>query len=485
MTPEGTYVPVVERPSRRCGEVAILGAGFAGLVAGRTLARGGASVTVIEKDLTVGGLARTIERNGFRFDLGGHRFHTENSKVEALFLEALGGDVLEVARSSKILMNGRYFDYPWQPFDAVCGFGLGTTASIIFDYALEQARQHLRRPDEISFEDVIVGRFGRAMFDIFVREYSEKVWGIECSRIAPELADWRIPNLSVGAAVRDALFPRDRGKVRSLIRKFLYPPLGIGQAAEGLRRGIAHGNGVLTGATVAAVHHSGGLVEGITLREGGRPGFMRTDNILSSIPINRLVHLLDPVAPADILAAANRLRFRDLVVVTVMIDRERVTDQSWIYVPERKIPFGRIHEPTNWSDRMAPPGKTLLVTEHFCFRGDGVWNAEDEEIVGTTVASLENLGLIGRDEVIDSLVLRVPNAYPIFEIGFEAERRKLCYYLESFENLRVIGRGGTFQYFNMDHAMESGIAAAEEILAGGLEPQSAGRPEGILAGAQP
>ena len=158
--------------------MAILGAGFAGLAAGRTLARAGASVTVIEKDLTVGGLARTIERNGFRFDLGGHRFHTENRRVEALFLEALGGDLLEVARSSKILMNGRYFDYPWQPFDAVRGFGLGTTASIIFDYALEQVRRRSRRPDDTSFEDVIVGRFGRTMFDIFVKEYSAKVWGI-------------------------------------------------------------------------------------------------------------------------------------------------------------------------------------------------------------------------------------------------------------------------------------------------------------------
>lgn len=481
MTADGAYAPAEARPCYGTGDVAILGAGFAGLAAGRLLARGGKAVTVIERDHSVGGLARTIERNGFRFDLGGHRFHTENRQVEALFREALDGDLLEVARSSKILMNGRYFDYPWQPLDAISGFGVCLAASIVFNYAVEQVRQHLGQPRAASFEDVIVGRFGRTMFDIFVREYSEKVWGVKCSSIAPELADWRIPNLSVGAAVRDALFPGSRGTVRSLIRKFLYPPLGIGRVADGLRRQIEENNRVLTGAVVTGVHHTRGRIDSITVREGGRTRRIRADHFLSSIPLNGLVHLLDPMPPDDIAAAAGRLRFRDLVIVTVMIDRERVTDQSWIYLPERGIPFGRIHEPTNWSAQMAPEGKTLLVTEHFCFRGDDVWNADDDALAAMTAASLESLGLIREHEVIDSLVLRIPNAYPIFEIGYDGDRRKICDYLESFRNLRIIGRGGMFQYFNMDHAMESGIAAAEEMMA--MSATARGREE--MAEAQP
>lgn len=434
----------------------------------------------------MGGLARTVERNGFRFDLGGHRFHTENSQVEALFRDALDGDVLEVARSSKILMNGRYFDYPWQPLDALQGFGARRAAAIVFDYAAEQLRGRLQPRSGESFEDVIVGRFGRTMFDIFVREYSEKVWGVECRHIASELADWRIPNLSVGAALRDALFPRYRGTVRSLIRTFRYPPLGIGQAAEGLRRQIDGRNGrVLTGAAVTAVHHSRGRIEAVTVRSGERTERRRANAFLSSLPLNGLVNRLDPKPPAEILAAANRLRFRDLVTVTVMLDRPRVTDQSWIYVPERNIPFGRIHEPTNWSARMAPAGRTLLVTEHFCFRGDRVWNADDGALVATTVASLEQLGLIHGSDVIDSLVLRVPHAYPVFEIGYADNRRKICDYLGSFENLRVIGRGGMFQYFNMDHAMESGIAAAGDVLAGRLALRDRGPEEPVFAEARP
>lgn len=463
----GPATLVGEHRSPRCaGDVVILGAGFAGLTAGSLLARSGAAVTVIERDISVGGLARTIEHNGFRFDLGGHRFHTQNKRIEDLVRRALDGDVLEVARSSKILMKGRYFDYPWRPLDALRGFGARGAAAIVFAYAAEQLRRCVRRPVAASFEDVIVGRFGRAMFDIFVREYSEKVWGIECRRIAAELAEWRIQNLSVGAAVRDALFPRSRGGVRSLARKFLYPPLGIGQIADGLRRQIEEHNCVLTGAPVTAVQHSGGRIDTITLRSGGRSGRYRAGEFVSSIPLNRLVQLLDPKPPQEVLDAAAGLRFRDLVIVTIMIDRERVTDQSWIYVPEREIPFGRIHEPTNWSAKMAPAGKTLLVTEHFCFRGDDYWRAEDDDLVETTVASLAGLGLVRRRDVIDGVVVRVPNAYPIFEVGHEDNRRKICDYLDGFANLRVIGRGGMFRYFNMDHAMESGIAVADEIAAG-------------------
>ena len=453
------------RPGRDALDVVILGAGLAGLAAGSVLSRSGAGVSMIERDATVGGLARTIERNGFRFDLGGHRFHTDNDSVESLVRSALGGDVLEVDRSSKILMNGRYFEYPWKPLDALGGLGIGTAASVLASFAAEQVRQRVRRPEIISFEDEIVRRFGRAMFDIFVREYSEKVWGVPCGRLARELAEWRIQGLSVWAALRDALFARDRGAVRTLARKFLYPPLGIGQLAEGLRQQIDKHGRILIGTVVAGVSHSAGSIEGVTLRSGGRTWRVSANEFASSIPLSALVRLLDPKPPQEILEAAAGLRFRDLMVVAVMLDRPRATDQTWIYVPEPKIPFGRIHEPTNWSRQMAPEGKTLLVAEYFCFRGDARWRAPDRVLVEDTVAHLADLGLIGRDEVIDSLVLRVSEAYPLFETGHDDKRRRICDYFAGFENLEVIGRGGMFRYYNMDHAMDSGITAAEAIMA--------------------
>lgn len=466
MIPGPANLAAQRRSPRGAGDVVVLGAGLAGLTAASLLSRSGVKTLVIEKDSVVGGLARTIEHRGFRFDLGGHRFYTRNERVEALVRDALGGNVLEVERSSKILLDGRYFDYPWRPLNAIRGFGARKVAAMVFDYAVERLRHRVRGPAMRSFEDVIVSRFGRTMYETFVKEYSEKVWGIECGLIAAELAEWRIQNLSVRAALRDALFTRNRGEVRSLARSFLYPPLGIGRIADGLRRQIEGDGSILTGATVQRVGHSAGRIDSVTARQGDRTSLYRAREFAASIPLPTLVRLLDPKPPEEILDAAASLRFRDVLIVAVMIDRARVTDQTWIYVPERKIPFGRIHEPTNWSGKMAPAGKTLLVTEHFCFRGDDRWRADDDALVETTVASLESLGLIRRREVIDGLVVRVPNAYPIFRVGHDEKRRKICDYLDGFGNLRVIGRGGMFRYFNMDHAMESGIAAAEEIMAG-------------------
>jgi UDP-galactopyranose mutase len=175
--------------------------------------------------------------------------------------------------------------------------------------------------------------------------------------------------------------------------------------------------------------------------------------------------MLDPRPPTEVLQAAAGLRFRDLVIVAVMLNRERATSQSWLYFPERKIPFGRIHEPTNWSARMAPKGRTLLVAEQFCFRGDDTWNASDEELSDETVRTLDRLGIVSRQEVLDTAVLRIPNAYPLFEVGYRERCETIRGYLRSFENLFLAGRGGTFAYFNMDHAIASGREAAERVIA--------------------
>ncbi|MEK7370366.1 MAG: FAD-dependent oxidoreductase, partial [candidate division NC10 bacterium] len=201
-----------------------------------------------------------------------------------------------------------------------------------------------------------------------------------------------------------------------------------------------------------------------------------------TIPLTSLVEMLQPGAPADVRAAASRLRYRDLVVVAVMLDRPRVTDQTWIYVPDPEVPFGRLHEPTNWSERMAPPGQTLLVTEHFCCCGDATWRTREEDLAERTVAHLARLGFISPREVIASAVVRVPKAYPLFEVGYREHHERICAYLGRFRNLEIAGRGGTFKYLNMDHAIAAGIEAAERILTrhGGETREARGTP--VLAG---
>lgn len=442
----------------------ILGGGLAGLSAGTVLTRAGLDVHVLEGDAEVGGLARTIVRGPFRFDLGGHRFFTTNERVGRFVLDLMGGELRTVARASQILLNGTHVDYPIRPFNALSALGVSTALGILVDYGLERLRRRLRAPAIVSLEDWVVSQFGRRMFELYFKEYSEKIWGTECHRIAAEWVERRIQGLSLGTAIRRALFRRRGRPVATLAEAFLYPALGIGRIGDRLKEAIEEGGEVLTRAPVERVEHDGCRVRRVTARHRGRPWILRGDEVLSTIPLPALVRRLAPKPPAGVLEAAARLRYRSLVVVAVMVNRERVTDQTWIYVPDKRVPFSRIHEPKNWSARMAPEGQSVVVAEHFCFPSDPIWRAGDEEVTGAAVAHLEGLGFLRCREVLGGAVVRVPHAYPLFEVGYEEPLGRIWDYLSRFGNLHVAGRSGAFRYLNMDHAMESGIEAAERIL---------------------
>ena len=453
-------------------ETVILGGGLAGLSAGGALARAGRRVQVLEGGRQVGGLARTINHAGFRFDLGGHRFFTHEARVEQLVRDILGAELLSVPRASQIYLRGCWIDYPLRPWGALAGLGVRTSAAILLGYARARLAQRLHPAPPVSLEDWVVAHFGRPMFELYFRDYSEKVWGIGCRDISAQWMAERVQGLSLGTAVRRALWQRGPA-LPTLVDRFLYPRLGIGRIAERLREEIERSGEVRTDARVERVHHDGRRIVGITARRGEGMLDLSGTEFLSTIPLTRLVQALQPHAPAEVRATAARMRYRDLVIVAVMLSRERATDQTWIYFPEKDIPFGRLHEPTNWSAAMAPPGRTLLVTERFCFRGDTTWNAADAELIGTTVAHLERLGFVRRADVCDGTVVRIPAAYPLFEVGYQARTRVLCDYLARFENLQLAGRGGMFRYYNMDHAIASGLDAAEAILRRDAAPLAA------------
>ncbi len=446
-------------------EILILGGGLTGLSAGYVLTKAGLKVKVFESDSSVGGLSKTIIHNGFRFDLGGHRFFTKDRELNNFVKELMGKELISVPRKSKIYMQNKYFDYPLKPLNAIFGLGISTTIEILFDYAAERIKNLIREPQNISLEDWVVGNFGRKMFNIYFKEYSEKVWGIECSMISAEWVAQRIRGLSLASAVKNAFFKLNGKDVPSLVDFFLYPQLGIGRISDRLKEDIEAGNNsVLTDSRIERINHSDFKVESIVINN--RKQFVEENGIefISSIPITKLVKMLHPAPPENILTAASKLRFRDLVIVAVTINRKRATDQTWIYIPEQKIPFGRLHEPTNWSEKMAPEGKTIIVAEFFSFKGEGIWSKSDEELTAITVENLENMGFVKKHEIIGSAVVRVPNAYPLFEIGYKERCDEIYEYLGRFKNLHITGRSGMFRYYNMDHAIESGIKTAERII---------------------
>ncbi|HSA78979.1 MAG TPA: FAD-dependent oxidoreductase [Nitrospirota bacterium] len=445
-------------------DIVILGGGLSGLSTGYVLSNAGFSVKVYERDSVVGGLAKTIDKNGFRFDLGGHRFFTQDEQIDAFVRNLMGNELLTVQRSSKIYLRNKYFDYPLKPINAMFGLGIPTTVRILTDYVRQTTKRTIRNREPVSLEDWVVSNFGRTMFNIYFKEYSEKVWGIDCSRISETWVAQRIKGLSLATALKNAFFKFSGKDLATLTDSFLYPSFGIGRLSDRLREEIEKSNNVFTDTIVECVNHSDFRVGSISVRNQGHVLTIPVDECISSIPITKLVSMLNPSPPASILETAAKLRYRDLVIVAIMVDRERVTDQTWIYIPEQKIPFGRIHEPTNWSPAMAPLGKSLLVMEFFSFRGDAVWNMQNDKLVDLTVENLVRLGFINKREVLDSAVVHVPKAYPLFEVGYRKHADDLHDYLGRFSNLHIAGRSGMFRYYNMDVAIRSGIETAEKVI---------------------
>ena len=220
----------------------------------------------------------------------------------------------------------------------------------------------------------------------------------------------------------------------------------------------------MTDTSVTGVHHNGSAIHGLTLRGGRGEEFMPVDAVLSTIPLPGLIRMLHPQPPTDVLRTLSGLRYRDLLVVALLVDRPQVTDQTWVYFPERKVPFGRLHEPKNWSADMAPPERTVVVTEYFCFAGDKTWTTSDDDLSEQTAAALEDLGFLRPGEVLDAKILRVPKAYPLFDTEYLERLDVARTYLKGFTNLYCAGRTGTFGYLNMDEALESGMRAAGTLL---------------------
>ena len=462
-------------PNSMDGDVVICGGGLAGLAAAHALARAGRGVVVLEREARVGGLARTIEHRGQRFDLGGHRLLTDSARVGELVREVVQEPLLSVPRASKILLSGRYVDYPLQLLNAVAGLGPMATLRVLRGYLSAQLAHGLRRRAIVSLEDWVVRHYGRPLFDLFFKPYSEKVWGLDCACISADWVAQRIQGLTLGMAIRRALVRATADGPRTLATEFLYPARGIGSIAEGMRAEIEKRGQIRPDSSVTRLVHRAGRIERVAVRHGGASAFYRAQEFISSLPLPVLVRGLRPAPPFPVLEAAARLRYRDLLLVAVRLARERATEQTWIYVPGREFSFGRVHEPKNWSTQMGTTGETLLVTEHFCSRADSVWRMEDSVLLERSIGELAALGLMRRADALDGLVVRVPCAYPLFEVGYVEACRVITDYLAGFANLHVVGRTGAFRYHNMDHAIQSGLDAADAVLARSNAPRAVRR----------
>jgi protoporphyrinogen oxidase len=409
-------------------------------------------------------MSRTVEYRGNLIDLGGHRLFTKYAEVEALWRELLGADLLERRRLSHILYRGKLYAYPLRAADALPKLGVVEAARCALSYAA--ARLPDASPDT-TVESWVSRRFGRRLFEIFFRTYTEKVWGIPCSQIGAAWASQRIRELSLGRAIRDALTARHRrGEVRSLIDRFHYPRRGPGMFYERLARRVAQRGGrVSLGLRVTGLRHGDRRIRAaVGVDDSGRPWEREGRHFVSSIPLPQLVLALVPSAPAEVRAAAQALTFRHLVTVNVVVDRADLFPDQWIYVHEPGLRAGRIQNFGNWSPEMvAVPGTSVLGLEYFTSTGQDLWAADDAALLAMASSEAERTGLLGGARVVDGTVLRVPRAYPVYRIGYERHLAVVEAYLRQFQNLQLVGRAGLFKYNNSDHSILTGLLAAENI----------------------
>ncbi len=452
----------------------IIGAGPAGLTASYELMKHGVTTTVVEKDSRyVGGLARTVEHKGYRFDIGGHRFFSKNEEVEGLWTEILGPELLTRDRLSRIYYQGRYFAYPLKAANALWNLGPVETVRCMASYARARV-QPVRAPR--SFEDWVRNQFGWRLYSIFFKTYTEKVWGISTKELSADWAAQRIKSLDMWLVLKSALLPKrkpsNRGDlVTTLIDSFRYPRLGPGQMWE--RVAEIHqekGRPVLLGRSVERIEHEGGLVRAvITKTESGAIEKHQGTDFISSMPIRELISRLEPAAPEKVRRAADSLSYRDFISVAVMIDRRDLFPDNWIYVHDPSVKVGRIQNFKNWSPDMVPDqSKTCLGLEYFCFEGDGLWSSTDEELIDRARKELAHLGMCQPEEVFDGVVVRQKKAYPVYDDAYEAKVNVIREYLRtSLPNLYLAGRNGMHKYNNQDHSMMTALLVARNIATGG------------------
>ncbi len=442
--------------------VLVAGAGPAGLTAAYELTHRGASAIVFERDTIVGGHARTAVFQGYRFDMGGHRFFTKIRRVQEIWDELMGDDMLRVKRLSRIYYNRRFFRYPLQIGNVLRGLGLWNSFLIGLSYLYALA---FPCPAEDTFEQWIINRFGRRLYRTFFKSYTEKVWGIPCDQIGADWASQRIKGLSMRKALLHAVVGDRSGTSKTLIDEFQYPRLGPGMLWERMADAIDRDGGAThLGSSVQRILRDGDQVTGFVVGQGDNVNTMTGSAYIGSMPMSVAVRMMDPPAPDEVLDAANALNHRDFLTVCVIVEGEDLFPDNWIYIHDPTVHMGRLQNFKNWSAEMVPEeGRSSLGAEYFVTRGDELWSMADSDLVAMTARELEQLGILDADQVVDGVVYRRANAYPVYDGDYKQHLQTLERFFRRFSNLQMVGRSGLHKYNNQDHSMLTAILAVENL----------------------
>lgn len=444
----------------------ILGAGLAGLSTGHNLLQGGKHVTILEKEDYVGGLAASFTQDGYTFDLGPHRFHTRNQRVQKQVEEMLGDNAHWRDRLSRIFLLGRFFNYPLKATNIVIRLPKLILIRSFWDYFVAQVQNKIRPIPDDCFQNWILKRFGKTLYRLFFGTYTEKAWGMPCTQISADWASQRITLLNLGDAVKKTLFP-PKNVPRTMVSKFIYPKHGgVGymsvRYAEEILKEPA--NAIHTGVTIERIRHDGEKVTAIDYVKDGKRETDYVEAVVSTIPLTVAIDLFDPPPPEDVLLARRSLRFKAIVFVFLCLDRDKVTDDHWIYLPEQHLRVHRISEFPNFSENCSPEGKTILCAEITCNYEDHIWSMDSDGLTDIAASDLASIGLIKKEEVVHSIIRRERFSYPLYDLTYREHVKKILGWMKGLQNFHASGRQGLFQYGNMDHSIAMGLVLADKLL---------------------
>lgn len=450
--------------------VVILGAGPAGLATGHELSANDVSVSVLERNNYVGGLCRTIHHRGYKFDLGGHRWFTKNEDLNNWFRRLMEGELILVQRISRIYYNGKYYQYPVSFGDVMKNAGVFTILKAGLSFLSASVRYGVMNRSVKNMQDAYTAQFGSTLYEMFFKRYTEKVWGRPCEQLSSDWVAQRSKGLSVWTVAREALSSQTT-KVTSLIEEFMYPREGYVRIPERMADDIRRaGNPIILNAAVKGIVYHGPHDLEVVYETAAGEKRIRANHVVSTIPLGTLAQMLTP--PPDVLEAARALQFRDLITVNLMLKKNQVSKDTWLYVQDEDITFGRLHEPKNWSRSMVPDDDhTSLVLECFCTLGDKIWSLSDDDVARKCIKDLvEKLGFVQDHEVESWNVVRTRFAYPVYDLDYSRKLSLINSFLARFEGMHVVGRGGTFRYNNADHSIEMGLLLGRRILGYDVDP---------------
>ena len=465
-TETDTAVPPASLPD----PVVVIGAGPAGLTAAYELVKAGDPVIVVEADSVVGGISRTVERDGWRFDIGGHRFFTKVIPVQEFWHQVLPPeDFLLRPRMSRIFYGGKYYDYPIKLTNALSNLGLVEA----FRCGLSFLWVRIRPPKDLStLEGYIVSNYGWRLYRHFFKTYNEKVWGVSASEISADWGAQRIKGMSMWNAVWEPIRASVAGKrrnkskqVTSLIEEFEYPKLGPGMMWERCtEQVIAQGGEVRMETKVTAVHVEDGNAVAVTATSDGSPTRVPASHVISSMPFTELARIVDPPVPDEVLAAASDLHYRDFLTVALVIPENRGFPDNWIYIHAPDVRVGRIQNFGSWSPFLVKDGRTCLGMEYFVFEGDDLWTSSDDELVALGTKELAAIGLVDASDIEAGYVVRMPKAYPVYDDVYRDNVDVLRRWFEAnAPNVHPVGRNGMHKYNNQDHSMYTAMLTVENI----------------------